>query len=252
MTGNYWLAWVWALVAAPFAGSFVGLLALRLPAGRPVVWARSECPRCAHRLSAAELVPLVSWLAQSGRCRHCAVPVGILYPAVELSAIAVAIWAALTLPDPLLVWAGCLLGWALLGAALADARYFVLPDILVLPLIPAGILLHAWIGGDWIGNHLVGAIVGYLAFAAVTVLYRRLRGRDGLGLGDANLLAAAGAWVGWTGLPSVVFLGAVFGLLTAAILHVAGRPVDRVTELPFGPGLALALWLVWLYGPLVT
>lgn len=252
MTGNYWLAWVWALMAAPFAGSFVGLLALRLPAARPVVWARSECPRCEHRLSAAELVPLVSWLAQLGRCRHCAAPVGILYPAVELSAVAVAIWAVLTLPDPLLVWAGCLLGWTLLGAALADARYFVLPDILVLPLIPAGILLHAWIGADWSGNHLVGAIVGYVTFATVTVLYRRLRGRDGLGLGDANLLAAAGAWVGWTGLPSVVFLGAVFGLLTAAILRVAGRPVDRVTELPFGPALALAFWLVWLYGPLVA
>lgn len=250
MTGNSWIAWIWPVAAAPFVGSFLGVLALRLPAGQPVAWARSACPHCGRQLAAADLAPVASWLVAGGKCRYCAHPLGLFYPGIELAALGVAAWAALALPDPLLVWAGCLLGWSLLGAAVIDARHFVLPDILVLPLIPAGILLQAWIApGAWTG-HLVGAAAGYLGFAAVAALYRRLRGREGLGMGDAVLLAAAGAWVGWAGLPSVVFAGAVLGLLGAVALRAAGRRVDGATELPFGPALAAATWLVWLYGPL--
>lgn len=251
MIGNYWIGWVWTIIAAPFIGSFLGVLIQRLPAGMPVAWARSACPHCGKQLSAADLVPVVSWLASGGRCRYCATPLGIFYPGIEIASLGVAVWAAVTLPNPSLVWAGCLLGWSLLAAAAVDSRHLILPDILVLPLIPAGILLHAWIApGQW-ADHLAGALIGFVLFAAISLAYRRLRRRDGLGLGDAKLLAAAGAWVGWIGLPSVVLLGAVFGLATALVLRMAGRNVERVTELPFGPALALAFWLVWLYGPLV-
>ena len=81
-------------------------------------------------------------------------------------------------------------------------------------------------------------------------VYRRLRGREGLGGGDAKLLAAAGAWIGASGLPSVLFGAAVAALLAAAALALAGREMRRDTALPFGPFLALATWLVWLFGPL--
>lgn len=251
MIGNYWIGWIWAIIAAPFIGSFLGVLVRRLPAGMPVAWARSACPHCDRRLSAADLIPVASWLLSGGRCRYCATPLGMFYPGIEIAALGVAVWAAASLPDPLLIWAGCLLGWSLLAAATIDSRHLILPDILVLPLIPAGVLLHAWImPGRWT-DHLAGALIGFALFAVISVAYRGLRRREGLGLGDAKLLAAAGAWVGWAGLPSVVLLGAVFGLATALVLRMTGRNVGRVTELPFGPALALAFWLVWLYGPLV-
>lgn len=251
MIADYWIAWIWAIIAAPFVGSFLGVLVQRLPAGQPVVFARSACPHCDRRLAAADLFPLASWLASGGRCRYCAVSLGMFYPGIEIAALGVAVWATVALPGPLLIWAGCLLGWSLLAAAVVDSRHLVLPDILVLPLIPAGILLHAWLDpGLWTG-HLLGAVAGFTLFAAVGLLYRVLRGREGLGLGDAKLLAAAGAWVGWAGLPGVVLLGAVFGLAAALAMRMAGREVGRATELPFGPPLALAFWLVWLYGPLV-
>lgn len=250
MAGVYWIEWIWPIVAAPFIGSFLGVLVQRLPAGRPVAWTRSACPDCDHQLTAVDLAPLASWAFQGGKCRYCASPIGLFYPGIELAALIVAVWATMALPTSLLVWAGCILGWALLGAALVDARHLLLPDILVLPLIPAGILLHVWIVPDrWI-DHLIGAAVGYLMFAGVAALYRRFRGREGLGMGDAKLLAAAGAWVGWAGLSSVIFLGAAFGLLTALVLYFTGRAIDRAAELPFGPALAVAFWLVWLYGPL--
>ena len=143
MIGNYWIGWVWAIIAAPFIGSFLGVLIQRLPAGMPVAWARSACPHCGKQLSAADLVPVASWLASGGRCRYCATPLGIFYPGIEIAALGVAVWAAVALPDPLLIWAGCLLGWSLLAAATVDSRHLILPDILILPLTPAGILLHA-------------------------------------------------------------------------------------------------------------
>lgn len=251
MIADYWIAWIWAIVAAPFIGSFLGVLIRRLPAGLPIVFARSACPHCARRLGAADLFPVASWLVTGGRCRYCAAPLGMFYPGIEIAALGVAIWAAAALPGPLLVWAGCLLGWSLLGAAVVDSRHLVLPDVLVLPLIPAGILLHAWLAPGLWADHLVGAFAGFALFAAIALLYRGLRRREGLGLGDAKLLAAAGAWVGWAGLPSVVLLGAAFGLATVLVLRMAGRDVGRATELPFGPALALGFWLVWLYGPLV-
>lgn len=250
MTENYWIEWIWAIVAAPFIGSFLGVLVQRLPAGQPVAWARSACPHCGRQLAAIDLAPVVSWLFLGGRCRYCASPLGLFYPGIELAALGLAVWAALSLPGALLIWAGSLLGWALLAAAIVDARHLLLPDVLVLPLIPAGIVLHGWIAPDRWLDHSLGAAIGFVLFAAIAAFYRRLRAREGLGLGDAKLLAAAGAWVGWAGLPSVIFLGAVFGLLTAFVLRLSGHPVDRVTELPFGPGLAVAFWLVWLYGPL--
>lgn len=250
MTGDDGTAWVWAIVAAPFIGSFLGVLVLRLPQGLPVGFARSACPHCGQRLGARDLVPVFSWLISGGRCRYCAVPLGLFYPGIEIAALAVALWATAVLPGAL-VWAGCLLGWSLLGAALIDWQHTILPDVLVLPLIPAGIGLQVLLDGPAWADHVVGALLGFAAFAVVALLYRQLRGRDGLGWGDAKLLAAAGAWVSWTGLPSVVLLAALFGLGGAAARRLAGHELVSTTEIPFGPALALGIWLVWLYGPVV-
>ena len=131
-------AWIWPVIAAPFVGSFLGVLVLRLPAGQPVGLVRSACPHCGMTLGLGDLVPLASWLVLRGRCRHCSAALGPFYPGIEIAALGLAAWAALALPAPL-VWAGCVLGWTLLAAALIDLRHLILPDALVLPLIPAGI-----------------------------------------------------------------------------------------------------------------
>ncbi len=243
--------WIWPVLAAPFIGSFVGVLVLRLPAGRPIGLARSACPHCGATLGVAELVPLASWLVLRGRCRHCSAALGPFYPVIEAAALGIALWAVVTLPGPL-AWIGCLLGWTLLAASLIDLRHLLLPDVLVLPLIPAGIAVHAVLAPERVSDHAIGAAVGYLGFVAVRAVYAAVRRREGLGLGDAKLLAAAGAWVGWQGLPSVVFLGAMLALAGLLAVRAAGRNVDVTGEIPFGPALALAIWVVWLYGPLVT
>jgi leader peptidase (prepilin peptidase) / N-methyltransferase len=240
----------WGLiVAAPFIGSFLGVLIRRLPEGRPIVWARSACEACGAGLTASELVPLVSWIIARGRCRHCGRPVGWFYPAVELAALAVAL-IALAVDDIETAWLDCLLGWWLLTLAWIDVRRLILPDVLTLPLIVAGLLAAAVLDPDSLAERALGAALGYLALRAVAWAYLRLRGREGLGQGDAKLLAAAGAWLGAVALPQVILVAALSALLVAAALRFSGRTMHAHSALPFGPFLALAIWALWLFGPL--
>ena len=245
---HYDSAWALALpiASAAVVGSFLGTLVLRLPRGQRVVAARSACPHCGKRLAARDLVPLLSWMLLRGRCRYCARPLSRLYPTIEIAALAVAVWAATVSGPPL--WASCVFGWLLLALAMIDWRQYLLPDVLTLPLLAAGLGLAALGEPADLGAHALGAIGGFSAFALIAWSYRQLRGRDGLGLGDAKLLAAIGAWVTWRGLPDVVVLAAAVALLTALAQRKA---LDPTAKVPFGSYLALAGWLVWLYGPFV-
>lgn len=248
------------IVLAPFVGSFLGVVIERLPDGEPLVARRSRCAHCGATLAVRDLVPLASWLATRGRCRRCGAWLGWFYPAVELAALAIAV-VALWLDggldfglDPGLgggldAWLDALLGWWLLALGWIDWRRFVLPDTLTLPLAAFGLAAAwAWAPGE-LADRAAGAACGFLALWGAARLYRRLRGRDGLGLGDAKLFAAAGAWVGASGLPSVLAGAALAALAAAAALRSAGRPLERHAMLPFGPFLAAATWLVWLLGP---
>ena len=236
------------LLAAPFVGSFLSLLVVRLPAGEPVVTGRSRCPDCGHVLSVRDLVPMVSWLARRGRCRYCGADISRLYPAVELAALVIAGWALAVLPG-WLAWAGAGFGWTLLTLAMIDARHFRLPDPLTLPLAPAGLAV-AWLGDpSAIAGHVGGGLAGAGILALIAWVYRRLRGRDGLGWGDVKLFGALGCWTAWQGLPTILLYAALAGLLWALALRLTGRHLTAATHLPFGPFLCWAGWLVWLYGP---
>ena len=241
---------VFLLLISPFVGSFLGVLVLRLPRGEGVVAGRSRCPHCGTTLGVADLVPLLSYLARAGKCRHCGAKLSRLYPGIEAAALGVAAWAFWVLPGGWLVWAGAALGWALLALALIDLRHFLLPDVLTLPLIPAGLAVAWLVDPAKLLSHAIGAAAGFLAFAALAWGYRRLRGREGLGLGDAKLFAAAGAWVSWIGLGSVLLWAALPALAVTLVLGLRRGGLSARTPLPFGAYLAAGLWLTWLYGPL--
>lgn len=136
--------------------------------------------------------------------------------------------------------------FAMLAAiAVVDLRTYRIPDRLSLPLTGGGLLWAAVAGpGPWT-DHLIGAAAGYASLAGFGAVYFRLRGREGLGLGDAKLFAAAGAWLGWQALPLVLATAALAGLVFAFATS-RRRPDAR---LAFGPWLALATWLVWLAAP---
>lgn len=237
------------LLFAPFVGSFLALVVDRLPEGRGVISGRSRCDACARPLGPRDLVPVVSWLARRGRCRCGQARLPAFYPLVELAALGVVLWAMIEL-DGWLLLVTCLLGWTLLTLALIDGRHLILPDELTLPLIPLGLATVGALDPSRLAWHILAAAAGYGLLLGLADLYRRLRQREGLGQGDAKLLAAGGAWVGPFGLPSVILLAALAGLVWVLVQRLAGRTIGPATELPFGPHLALGIWLVWLYGPL--
>ncbi len=237
------------LMGAPFIGSFLGVVVERWPKGEAFAFGRSRCPHCGHVLGLRDLIPLASWLAARARCRYCGQRISIWYPAIEISALAIAIWSVAVLPAPL-AWVGSLFGWTLLVLAVIDLRWYWLPNALTAPLAAAGLLVMGLYRSDVPIDHLIGAVLGYAAMSAVAWLYRRYRGREGLGKGDANLLGALGAWVGWQGLPTILLYAGISGLLFLALQARAGQTIKPTTRLPFGPHLCIGGWLVWLYGPL--
>ncbi len=241
--------WIWPLVVAPAIGSFLGVVALRLPQGKAIAFSRSACGSCDHPLGFRDLIPILSWAAQRGRCRYCNAALGLFYPGIELLAVGAVIWAAVSLP-PSLVWLGAGLGWWLIVLAVIDARNLILPDVLTLPLLPAGLLATYLIAPTALGHHIIGAVAGFAIIALMGFVYKRIRGHEGIGFGDAKLMAAAGAWVSWSGLPSLVLIAALTGIMVILFGTLIGQR-DLAAKLPFGPHIALGIWIIWVHGPLV-
>lgn len=247
MDGEIALSLLIAL-GAPCIGSFIAVVAERLPQGRPILLDRSRCETCETQLCWHELIPIMSWIAQGGRCRRCGSAIGWAALGAELSALAIAIWALLVLPIG--AWLPALaLGWSLLALALIDFKTMLLPDRITLPLLAGGLIAAGVLAPTRLAEHALGAAIGFASLTVIALVYERARGRVGLGGGDAKLFAAIGAWVGWPGLPSTLLIAGIAGI-AHAVLSGRGRLVagDRI---PFGPALALGGWIVWLHGPLV-
>lgn len=231
-------------------GSFLANVSVRLPADEDVVLGRSRCRSCGFQLKAWNLVPVLSWAVQRGRCARCGARVSARYPLIELAAAGIGVWAGLEGGDWPVMAATAILGWQLLLIAVVDGEHFWLPDVLTLPLIASGLAAAVLIDRSTALDHLIGAAVGFAALWLLALAYRRLRGREGLGGGDPILFAGCGAWVGWLGLPSVLLWAclAAFSLVLARL--ILSKPVSGTDRLPFGVFLALGAWLVWLLGPL--
>jgi leader peptidase (prepilin peptidase)/N-methyltransferase len=263
------LAVVAALLVGLCVGSFLNVVVHRLPkmlerrwradcadlAGQPapdepvynLAVPRSACPACGHRITAAENIPLVSWLALSGRCRACKVRISARYPLVELLAgllAAAAIWRFGATAQGL---AACALLWTLLALTFIDVDTQYLPDDLTLPLLWGGLIAN--LAGLFVPlqEAVAGAIAGYLVLWSIYWLFKLIRGKEGMGYGDFKLLAALGAWLGWKMLPLIVLLSSVVGAVVGiALIVFKGR--DHQIPLAFGPYLAAAGAIALFFG----
>ncbi len=153
--------------------------------------------------------------------------------------------------DPADLTATGVLAVVLIMLSAIDVRALRLPDALTLTLTVAGVALAAGLGWDTPQARVIAALAGFGALYVIGWIYERIRGRVGLGMGDAKLLAAAGAWLGLEGLVPVVLWASALGLLAVAVAALRGAELSRETALPFGPFLALGIWIVWLFGPLL-
>jgi len=167
---------------------------------------------------------------------------------IAAAATLVVLWTAAVDDEWARLLLDCAFGWSLLALAWIDWRRMRLPDFLTLPLLGLGLAATLLETPGALLSSVVGALAGYAALRLIDWGYRGLRGREGLGQGDAKLLAAGGAWLGWEALPWVVLLAALLGLALALAHRARGAALTRETALPFGPSLALALWIVRLHG----
>lgn len=240
-----WLAAAIGLVLGAIVGSFLATVLIRWPARRSALGGRSACDGCGTALGPAELVPVLSWAIQRGRCRRCGAAIDIRHPAMEIGAALIGLFAALALP-PVAALITAMFGWWLLLLAAFDAEHQWLPDRLTLPLVPAGLLV-AWLRiGPVLEDRLIGAVAGFAVLAGIALLYRLLRGRRGLGGGDPKLLAAIGAWLGWAQLPLVLLGAGLVGLAAIAARRLRGERVAATDRLPLGTLMAIAAWPLWL------
>jgi leader peptidase (prepilin peptidase)/N-methyltransferase len=218
-----------------------------VPAPPGIVREPSHCPHCKHPLGAFENIPLVSWVILRGRCRHCAAPISIQYPLVELLTgicSAVVVWKfGLSAQSG----AALLLTWTLIALAGIDVRTQLLPDQLTLPLLWLGLaisLLPLFVSS---GASVLGAIIGYLSLWSIYWLFKLATGKEGMGYGDFKLLAALGAWMGTGALLPIALLSSLIGAIVGgAFLAVRGH--DRSVPIPFGPFLAAAGWVQFVWG----
>ena len=243
MEGAAMLIAAGALLGAIF-GSFIAVIVLRWPQGRSAMQGRSACDGCGAPLRAIRLVPLLSYAAQRGRAACCGARIDRVHPVAELLGAFIGAVSAAVAPDLAHAVAGAVFGWLLLTLALLDLRHFWLPDRLTLVLALAG-LAAAVIGIEpGLIDRMIGGAAGFMSLALVRWIYRRLRGREGLGGGDPKLFGAIGSWLGWHALPMVLLGAALVGLAAAMVLAIMGRRVGAMTRLPFGPMLAVAAWVL--------
>jgi len=241
------LVTVYAAVLGAVVGSFLNVVIYRVPRRLSIVRPGSACPGCGTGIRWYDNVPLVSWLLLRGRCRACARAIGVRYPLVEAAGAAI---GGLTASLYGVTWLGlevALFAWVSLALGVIDLDHQILPDVMTYPSIALG-LGFSWLGG-WttpLGS-AVGAALGAAMPIAVILLYRLVRGEEGMGWGDVKYLAAIGAVVGPYDCLMVLVLAAVAGAVVGIGLIVAGRGSGR-TALPFGTFLATAV-LVWFYLP---
>jgi len=131
--------------------------------------------------------------------------------------------------------------------AVIDWHTYRLPNIWVLIMVLTGLTVNYRIGVWPFHHYIIAVLSGAAALLLVNIVYRILRGRDGLGMGDIKFIGGAGAWIGWQGLPAILFVASLSALLFAAIKSLPNRKFDMQSRLPFGPFLCFSTWLVWLF-----
>ena len=219
-----------------------------------LVGPRSYCPSCHTQISVKHLAPIASYAMLGGKCANCAAPISMRYPIVEFLGAAAALTSYFAFGPSWSAFFAALFFWSLIALAVIDMETGFLPDALTMPLLGAGLFVN--IAGLFapFGEAIIGAVAGYAAFRAIGYGFEKLRKIEGLGQGDAKLLAALGAWLGWPMLAPVVFVAAILGLAGAGWSAMRGRSVSGTTEIAFGPYLAAAgasLMIAEAYFPIV-
>ena len=226
-----------AAISGLIFGNFLNVCIYRLPRKESVNFPASHCTSCGRPLSWYENVPLVSWLALRGRCRTCGAAISPAYPLVEVTTALLFAGGVLVYGLTPLMVVRVAFASALIVLFVIDLRHRILPNVITLPGIVIGFVASLFLPPGWVQS-LIGILAGGGVLLALSEIYLRTRGREGLGMGDVKMLAMIGAFLGWPlmllTLVIASFSGSVIGLWV-----IATRKGGMQASLPFGTFLAI-------------
>jgi leader peptidase (prepilin peptidase) / N-methyltransferase len=234
---------VLALLFGLVIGSFLNVVAHRLPRGESLAHPGSRCPRCGTPVKPYDNVPVLSWLVLRGRCRHCGEPISVRYPLVELATGLLFAAVVLARDDAVDIVLGLLLVTALVPIMLIDLERRLIPNAITLPAAIAGVAAILLLDTDLILEALVAAAAAGGFFLLAAVLYPR-----GMGMGDVKLAGLLGLYLG-RGVGPALFAALILGVLVGAVIIARkGASAGRKTAVPFGPFLAVGGLLGFFVG----
>jgi len=219
-------------------GSFLNVCIYRIPRDLSIVWPASRCTACGHELSWYENLPVMSYLVLRGKCRSCGAPFSVMYPVIELTTAAVFVVGYWWFGATLMLAVRLLFACAMIVLFVIDLQHKILPNEITLPGIVIGLVLSTITGEPGWLSSLIGIAVGGGTLYAIAEAYYRIRGEEGLGMGDVKMLAMIGAFLGW----KLVLLTLVLSSISGSIVGVAIlllRKESLKYALPFGTFLAV-------------
>ena len=226
-------------------GSFLNVCILRWPRDESVVRPPSRCPGCGSGIAWYDNIPVVSWILLRGKCRKCGERISVQYPLVELATGLLWAWMAWRHGVTLEALRGATFGTILLGIAMADGKFYLIPDEFTLGGLAIGLAFSLAGGLPSLGEAVLGAAVGFGLLWLVGILGTLAFKEEAMGGGDIKMMAMVGAFVGWPGVLLTIFLGALLGSVIFVPLALAGRK----KHVPFGVFLALGAAAAWVAGP---
>jgi len=232
----YYLAFI---IFGSLWGSFANVCIYRLPENKNVITGRSSCPNCKNKIPWYNNIPLLSFILLMGKCRLCKKPIDLQYFIVELisaiSFVSIYYFFGLTLAALLLL----ILSIFFIIIFFIDLKHFIIPNELTFPLMIIGFIksfdpnLNQTIFPNYI-NSLIGGLFGYSIIWLIIFIYKKIRNKEGMGLGDAKLLAVVGFWFGWVSIPFVIFISSAVALILV-IPSILNKSRKMSSEIPFGP-----------------
>jgi leader peptidase (prepilin peptidase)/N-methyltransferase len=235
-----------ALVAALFGlalGSFLNVCTLRWPVNESVIRPRSKCPGCGAAIRWFDNIPVLSWLALRGRCRTCGTRISIQYPAVELATGI--LWGGMVLVHGLEPEAarGAIFLTLLLGIAVSDARFYIIPDQFSLGGLVLGLAFAPFVPAMGFVAAAAGAVVGFLLLWLVAWAGEKVFKKEAMGGGDIKMMAMIGAFLGIQGVFLTLFLGSLLGTLVFGPISLKTKKL-----VPFGVFLAVGAAVTYGWG----
>lgn len=223
-------------------GSFYNVVGIRLPKKIPFHKGRSYCPSCKQQLKFYELIPILSYLIQVGRCRNCRVKISPVYPLMEFMTGFFFAFAYIKLGFQVELLVALSLISLFVIITVSDLYYMLIPDKVLLFFLPIFLILRLLVPLEPWYDMFIGAIVGYLLLAVIIIV-----SKGGMGAGDMKLFALIGMVLGWKKVLLTFFLSALFGALIGGGL-MAMKKIQRGQPIPFGPFIVIAGLITYFYG----